>query len=230
MTTRIALVGDRNPEYLTHRELDASIVLMPAGVEAGWVATDGADARSLDGFDALWIVPGTPYRDERPVFAAIEHARTSGMPILGTCGGFQHMVVEFARNVAGMPEAGHAETDPDAGEHVVSALACSLVGERRTVTPVPGTRVAELCGETPFTGFHWCSYGVEPAHLERLVAAGLVVAATAPDAGVEAVELPGHPFYIATLFQPQVGSSANGALHPLVAAFVQHARGGVPAG
>ncbi len=230
MPARIALVGDRDPKYLTHRELDASIALMPAGVEARWVATDGPDAHRLDGFDALWILPGTPYRDERPVFTAIEHARTSGVPILGTCGGFQHMLVEFARNVAGMPDAGHAETDPDAGVHVVSALACGLVGKRRTVTTVPGTLVAELCGEAPFTGFHWCSYGLDPAHLERLVAAGLVVAATAADAGVEAVELPGHPFYVATLFQPQVGSSASGELHPLVAALVQHAQGGVPAG
>ncbi|HEY2789686.1 MAG TPA: gamma-glutamyl-gamma-aminobutyrate hydrolase family protein [Gaiellales bacterium] len=230
MTTRIALLGDRNPEYLTHRELDASIALMPAGVDARWVATDGADARRLDGFDALWIVPGTPYRNERPVFAAIEHARTSGVPILGTCGGFQHMLVEFARNAADMPDAAHAETDPDAGVHVVSALACSLVGEQRTVTTVPGTLVAELCGEVPFTGFHWCSYGLEPAHLERLVAAGLVVSATAADAGVEAAELPGHPFYVATLFQPQVGSSASGVLHPLVAALVRQARGGVTAG
>ena len=229
MSARIALVGDRNPEYLTHRELDASIALMPAGVAARWVATDGADARHLDGFDALWIVPGTPYRDEEPVFAAIAHARTTGVPILGTCGGFQHMLVEFARNVAGMPEAGHAETDPGAGVHVVSALACSLVGERRTVTTVPGTLVAELCGEAPFTGFHWCNYGLEPAHLERLAGAGLVVSATAADAGVEAVELPGHPFYVATLFQPQVGSSASGMLHPLVAALVDQARGGVPA-
>lgn len=223
-------MGDRDPHHLTHRELDASIALMPAGVEAAWVATDGPDARHLGGFDALWIVPGTPYRDEEPVFAAIERARREGVPILGTCGGFQHMLVEFARNVAGMTAAAHAETEPDARVHVVSALACSLVGERRTVTTVPGTLVAELCGEAPFTGFHWCNYGLEPAHLERLVAAGLVVSATAEDAGVEAVELPGHPFYVATLFQPQVGSSASGALHPLVTALVQHARGGVPAG
>ena len=62
-------------------------------------------------FDALWIVPGTPYRDDRPVFAAIERARREGVPILGTCGGFQHMVVEFARNAAGIREAAHAETE-----------------------------------------------------------------------------------------------------------------------
>jgi CTP synthase (UTP-ammonia lyase) len=229
MAVRIALVGDRDPKYLTHRELDACIALMPSGVEARWVATDGPDAADLDGFDALWIVPGTPYRAEEPVLAAIEHARCEGVPILGTCGGFQHMLVEFARNAAGMPAAAHAETDPDAATPVVSALGCSLVGERRTVVPVPGTLVAKLCGDGPFTGFHWCSYGLEPAHLERLVAAGLVVSATAEAAGVEAVELPDHPFYVATLFQPQVGTSQTGALHPLVAALVRHACGGVPA-
>jgi CTP synthase (UTP-ammonia lyase) len=134
------------------------------------------------------------------------------------------MLVEFARNVAGMPGAAHAETDPGAELHVVSALACSLVGAERTVTTVPGTLVAELCGTAPFVGFHYCSYGVAPAHLERLVAAGLVVSATAPDAGVEAVELPAHPFYLATLFQPQVGSSATGVLHPVVAALIDAAK------
>ena len=75
------------------------------------------------------------------------------------------------------------------------------------MTAVAGTRVAELCGTAPFTGFHWCNYGLAPEREAALVDAGLVVSARAPDAGVEAVELPGHPFYLATLFQPQVGSS-----------------------
>ncbi len=221
----IAVVGDRDPGHLTHRELDAALRLMPAGVEGRWVATDGPEAPRLDRFDALWVVPGTPYRDDRPVFAGIERARTRGIPILGTCGGFQHMVVEFARNAAGIPEAAHAETAPGAAVHAVAPLACSLEGEVRRVTAVPGTRVAELCGPGPFAGFHWCNYGVEPALLDRLVAAGLVVSATAPDAGIEAVELPDHPFYVATLFQPQVGSSERGALHPLIGALVEAATG-----
>ena len=82
-----------------------------------------AAAGHLDEFDALWIVPGTPYRDDRPVFAAIERARREGVPILGTCGGFQHMVVEFARNAAGIADAGHAESEPDAGALVIAPLA-----------------------------------------------------------------------------------------------------------
>src|SRR3954451_7143274 len=141
MPATIAVVGDRDPRHLTHRELDATLALMPAGVEARWVATDGPDAARLDRFDALWIVPGTPYRDDRPVFAGIEHARTEGVPILGTCGGFQHMVVEVARNAAGIREAAHAETDPGAVVRAVSPLACSLEGQVRQVTTVPGTRL-----------------------------------------------------------------------------------------
>jgi CTP synthase (UTP-ammonia lyase) len=224
MPVRIALVGDRDPAFLTHRELDATLALMPAGVEAGWLPSAESGPTAAARFDALWIVPGTPYRDDAAVHLAIEAARRDGVPILGTCGGFQYMLVELARNVAGMPDAAHAETEPDAPLHAVVPLACSLVGQERTVTTVPGTRVAELCGTAPFAGFHFCSYGLAPGVIDRLLGAGLVVSATAPDAGVEAVELPSHPFYVATLFQPQVGTSRTGVLHPLVAALVAAAR------
>ena len=223
MAVSIAVLGDRNPEYLTHRELDATLALMPADVDARWLPTpDAAFAADADG---LWVVPGTPYQDDDAVLEAIRTARAEGMPILGTCGGFQYMLVEFARNVAGLDDAAHAETDPDAPEPVVARLSCSLVGEERPVTAIAGTRIAALCGPAPFTGFHWCNYGLVPGREAALVEAGLVVAARAPDAGVEAVELPGHPFYLATLFQPQVGSSASGRLHPVIGALVSAARG-----
>jgi CTP synthase (UTP-ammonia lyase) len=226
MAVSIAVLGDRNTDHLTHREIDATLELMPADVDARWLPS--LEAESAVEADGLWVVPGTPYRDGEAVLAQIRRSRTAGMPILGTCGGFQHMLVEFARNVAGLADAAHAETDPDAADPVVARLSCSLVGEERPVTAVAGTRVAELCGTEPFTGFHWCSYGLVPEREAALVAAGLVVSARAPDAGVEAVELPGHPFYVATLFQPQVGSSASGRLHPLIGALISAARGADP--
>jgi CTP synthase (UTP-ammonia lyase) len=89
---------------------------------------------------------------------------------------------------------------------------------------VPETRLATLCGGEPFTGFHWCNYGLAEGAIERLTAAGLVVDAHADDAGVEGFELPGHPFYVATLFQPQVGSSTSSTLHPLLHALIDAAR------
>jgi CTP synthase (UTP-ammonia lyase) len=130
--------------------------------------------------------------------------------------------VELARALAGL-DAHHAETDPDAGTLVVAPLHCSLVGQQRTVTCAPGTRLAAICGSEPFAGFHWCSYGLAPAFEAALAAAGVVVAARAPDAGVEGIELPDHPFFVATLFQPQVGALAGAALHPLIAAFLEAA-------
>ena len=68
------------------------------------------------------------------------------MPLVGTCGGFQHVVVEFARNVLGVPDADHAETSPDADRLVVTPLACSLVGQRQTVHLGPDSRVAQKYG------------------------------------------------------------------------------------
>jgi CTP synthase (UTP-ammonia lyase) len=220
---RIAVLGDRNLDYVTHRELDAALALFPRWADAAWVATDDDVDAALDAVDGVWVVPGTPYRDDDAVYAAIGRAREEDLPLLGTCGGFQYAVVELARSLAGI-DARHAETDPDADALVVAPLACSLVGEQRTVTCVPGTRLAAICGVEPFVGFHWCSYGLAAAFEQALAAAGVVVCARAPDAGVEGIELASHPFFLATLFQPQVGALAGAPTHPLIGAFLEAAR------
>jgi CTP synthase (UTP-ammonia lyase) len=217
----IVVLGDRNPEYLTHREIDAALALLPPTVHAQWVDTDAKDAsRTLDA-DALWVVPGSPYRNDAAVYAAIKAARTNAQPFLATCGGFQYTAIEFARNAAGIVHAEHEETAPNASELVVTHLSCSLVAQERMVTPIPGTRMFEICGPGPFVGFHWCNYGIAPMYVDRLVKHGLVISATADDAGVEAIELPDHPFFLATSFQPQVGSIAGKPLHPVLRAFVR---------
>jgi CTP synthase (UTP-ammonia lyase) len=221
--TRIVALGDRDPQYLTHREIDAALALFPDDVEAGWVATDSGV--ELDGAAAVWLLPGTPYRDEAAAFAAIEQCLETGTPFLGTCGGFQYACVHLARRFGA--DALHAETDPDADDPAIVPLACSLYGETREVTPVAGTRLAAIVGDEPFEGFHWCGYGLADRTAGLLAANGVVISATAPDAGVEAIELPGHPFFLATAFQPQVGSSDSGRLHPLLVALLAAAR--VPA-
>ena len=221
---RIAVLGDRNLDYLTHREIDAALGLFPDWARGSWVPTDSDVAGALAEADGVWVVSGGPYRDDGAVYAAIGAARERGQPLLGTCSGFQYAVIELARSLAGLDDAHHAETDPDAGTLVAAPLACSLVGEQRMVTCVPGTRLAAICGTEPFVGFHWCNYGLAPAFEDVLADAGVVIAARAPDAGVEAIELPDHPFFVATLFQPQVGSLAGDPLHPLIAAFLDAAR------
>jgi len=213
----LALLGDKDLGYVTHRELDAAVAQLPAGVEARWTPTDAGD--DLEWADGLWVLPGTPYRDTDAVLRAIGRALDDGTPLLGTCGGFQHVVLVLAERLAGVVAPRHAELAPEAADPVVAPLACSLVGEEREVTCVPGTRLAAICGDAPFPGFHYCNYGLAPGYEAALEAGGVVISARAPDAGVEGIELPAHPFFVATLFQPQVGALAGRPLHPLIRAF-----------
>src|SRR5215207_5984212 len=202
----IAVLGDRDLSHRTHRELDAELARMPAGIDAAWLPSErGAEAATADG---LWVAPGTPYRDDDAVLGAIDRAIGDGTPLLGTCGGFQYALLALARR-AGL-RAVHAETDPGDPDPLIAPLVCSLYGEERAVTCVPGTRLAAICGTAPFPGFHFCGFGVAPAR----------VAAHAADAGIEGIELRDHPFFVATLFQPQVGALDGRPRHPLVAAFL----------
>jgi CTP synthase (UTP-ammonia lyase) len=216
---RIAVLGDREPAFVSHRELDAALALLPAGVDAGWLPTPQAHAVAGGAYDGVWVAPGGPFDDDGAVLAAIGHARRSGLPLLGTCSGFQYTAIELAGALAGL-DARHAEAEPGAADPVIAPLACALHGQRRTVTPVAGTRLAALLGDAPFEGMHFCGFGLAPAAARALEAAGVTLAAHAPDAGVEALELPGHPFLMATLFQPQVGALAGAPLSPLIAGFV----------
>ena len=217
---RLVALGDRDPTHLTHREIDATLALLAGEVDCGWVATDSREARDLDAADALWLLPGTPYRDDDAARAAIHHCLETGTPFLGTCGGFQYACVELARVRAGVRDATSSELDPDGDALVVAPLACALYGERRTVTPVAGTRLAGICGAEPFEGHHQCGYGLADAYEPVLAQAGVIISAHAPDAGVEGIELPDHPFFLATAFQPQVGASQTGVVHPLIGALL----------
>lgn len=220
---KIAALGDRDPAHLTHREIDATLALLAGEVDCGWIPTDSAEAQELDSVDGIWLLPGTPYRDDDAARAAIHHCLDTGTPFLGTCGGFQYACVELVRSLAGVSGATSAELDPGGDALVVAPLACTLYGERRTVTPVLGTRLAAICGAEPFEGHHQCGYGLAAAYETVLADAGVVISAHAPDAGVEGIELPDHPFFVATAFQPQVGSSTSGAVHPLIAALLDSA-------
>lgn len=106
---RIGVVGDYRDDRATHRAVAEAIGHAAdergRSVETTWVPTPvvaGAAAPALAGFHGIWIAPGSPYRSMQGALDAIEYARTRDIPLLGTCGGFQHVVIEFARDVAGI--------------------------------------------------------------------------------------------------------------------------------
>jgi CTP synthase (UTP-ammonia lyase) len=116
VTRHIGIVGDFDPALPSHRAIPVAIataaVILNYDVRTTWIATDEVDDR-IRAYDGLWCAPGTPYRSADGVLFALRYARESDVPLLATSGGFQYAVVEYARNVAGLAEADHAEEDDD---------------------------------------------------------------------------------------------------------------------
>ena len=118
----------------------------------------------------------------------------------------------------GYRDADHAETSPDAPRLVITPLLCSLVGQQQPVTVLPGTRAAALYGAGAAIEDYYCNYGVNPDCQAEFEAAGLRVSGVGSMGEVRIVEIPDHPFFLATLFLPQARSTAS-APHPLLAGF-----------
>lgn len=128
-------------------------------------------------------------------------------------------MIEYARNALHWPDAEHAETSPDAYRAVIAPLECPLVEAKGTVKFVVGSRIACAYGTAEAHEGYRCSYGVNPKFQAELVAGPLRASAHDAEGELSAVELDAHPFFIATLFQPE-RAALQGQLPPLVAAFV----------
>ena len=194
-----------------------------AGADVFWVHTStvGDPADTLASYSGIWCVPASPYADENGAFAAIRFAREQRRPFLGTCGGFQHALIEYARNVRGMA-AVHAETNPESAMPLIAPLACSLVEAEQRLWLVQGSRIAAAYGDREIEEGYHCNYGLNPALAAKLWDGELQPVAHDEAGEVRAVELRGHPFLVATLFQPERRALA-GELPPLVRAFVSAA-------
>jgi CTP synthase (UTP-ammonia lyase) len=224
---QIALIGDYNAEVIAHQAIPRALALAQAAlgtpIEFRWLPTEAiASDAVLAPFDAFWCVPASPYRSMDGALRAIRFARQQPRPFLGTCGGFQHAVVEYARNVLGWADAEHAETAPDAARPVIVALACSLVEVSDKVRLRPGSRIAAAYGTAEASEGYHCRYGLNEAFRATLASGALRIAAEDEGGDVRALELEGHPFFVATLFQPERAALA-GRLPPLVAAFARAA-------
>jgi CTP synthase (UTP-ammonia lyase) len=150
---------------------------------------------------------------------AIQFARTSNRPFLGTCGGFQHAVVEYARSVLGWTDADHAESAPGVGRSVIAPLACALKGVSGAVTLAADSKLARAYGRASIIGTYQCSYGLNPTFAAALTQGPLRVAARDERGGIRGIELDGHPFFVATLFQPE-REVLSGEVSPIVRAWV----------
>ncbi len=244
---RIALVGkyvDLPDAYLSVIEaLRAGGFAHRAKVEIYWVPSDTCETpagaqTALHGMDGVLVPGGFGIRGIEGKIGAIHHARTRGIPALGLCLGLQCMVIEAARNLAGLDGAGSTEFDEASPHAVISTMPdqTDVVAGQRDMggtmrlgaypaSLVPETVVATAYGVTEVSERHRHRYEVNNAYRDKLAAAGLVISGTSPDGHlVEFVELPAstHPFFVGTQAHPELISRPTRP-HPLFVAFVQAA-------
>ena len=219
---RVGIIGDRDPSKRTHLATEAALEhaagALGVPVDAWWLPTDRIDehaAETLRGFDSLWCAPGSPYRSLAGALESVRFAREEGVPFIGTCGGFQHVVIEYARNVLGFADAHHAEYDPYASDLFISALSCSPFGQRMQVALKPGSKVYGCYGSTEAEEEYRCDFGLDPDRRRLIEEGGLRVSGVDESGEARILELPDHPFYVATLFVPQISSSQESP-HPLI--------------
>jgi CTP synthase (UTP-ammonia lyase) len=222
---KIGLIGDRNDDVVAHRAIPLALGMAAEAcgveIEPIWVPTDEVGhGAALAEFDGIWCVPASPYRSMEGALTAIQVARERHVPFLGTCGGFQHAVIEYARNVLGWTDAEHAETSPQASRRVIVPLLCSLVEVNDAVNLVEGSRLAQAYGASLIVEGYHCSYGLSSEFREALADGPLRIDAVDDAGDVRGIELDDHPFFVATLFQHERGA-LQGRLPPAVRAFVQ---------
>jgi len=236
----IALVGkyiDLPDAYLSVTEaLRAGGFAHSTKVNIKWVASDDCETpegafEQLQDMHGICVPGGFGVRGIEGKLGALRFARENGIPALGLCLGLQCMVIEYARNVAGLAGASSTEFDPETPVPVIATMqeqvdiidGGDLGGTMRLglyeAKLDEGSLVSRLYGETTVHERHRHRYEVNNRYREQIADAGLVFSGTSPDnALVEFVELPSavHPFYVATQAHPEL-RSRPGKPHPLFA-------------
>jgi CTP synthase (UTP-ammonia lyase) len=226
----IGIIGDFHPEYSLHIDTNTAFSQIAkrlgTKINLEWIPTSSLNdhvQKKLDRFDAFLCAPGSPYKSMVGALNGIKFAREADRPFLGTCGGFQHAVIEYARNVMGVKDADHAEEHPDAPRLFITRLSCSLAGKTQKIHITPGSRAHAVYGALNTEERFFCSFGLNPAIRGEIEDAGLRASGFDDNGEVRIMELPKARFFFATLFVPQACPLENKP-HPLVTALVDAAK------
>lgn len=227
MIKKIAILGDFNPIHSTLHALNDSVRQVKnqlnEEIQFDWIGTDLFDcnvAFKNNLYCGLWVAPGSPYKNMENVLKAIQYTREHNIPTFGNCGGFQHMIIEFAKNVCNIKDADHQETNKD-GEHLlITKLSCSLKGEQEELHILDKQSfLYKTLGKENLLGKYYCSYGINNQYLDVLKSNGLTFTAQAGE-HMRAFEIKSHVFFVGTLFQPALTSTKE-TPNPIILEFVK---------
>jgi CTP synthase (UTP-ammonia lyase) len=239
---RIGILGDFNPDFRSHPATTDSLQhaarKLKIEVVSEWIPTPSLATpegqKRLESCDGLWASPGSPYKSFDGMLKGIEFARRRDWPFLGTCGGFQYTLIEFARNVLHIADADSAENSSGSKNIIIYPVACAVPNRKGAVPKLsgaipeirlrPGSYLQSFYGKDKETATEefFCNFEVNPEYEWTTMEAGFPIVARGSQGEIRAIESPTHRFFLATLFQPQL-SSTEKKPHPVILAFVQAA-------
>ena len=204
---KIGIVGDFNPDFRSHRMTNAALAhsnkFLKCALSYEWILTESIEKNFdsiIQDYTAFWIAPGSPYKSMINALRIIQFARLNNVPTLGTCGGFQHMVIEFARNVLNIKDAAHAEYDPYASKLVVNPLTCTLKCQTLEICiKDQSSKIFRIFGTDKICEKYYCNFGLNPAYQDEIDRQGFKVVGIDSHKEARILELKNHKFFIATL-------------------------------
>lgn len=223
MVLKIGLIGDRNDEVAAHRAIPKALEIngdaLGIKVEANWIGTDKVTPEALQKCDGLWCIPASPYVDMEGALTAIRYARENGVPFFGSCGGYQHMALEFARNVLGYSQADNTEVNPETEMPLISALVCALVETSAPISLQAQSRAGQYYQAAEVIEEYRCSYGVNPKYMSLFAESAMRFVGHDAEGEPRVLEIAEHPFFIGTAFQPERSALKN-KQHALILSFL----------
>jgi CTP synthase (UTP-ammonia lyase) len=232
---RIGVVGDFKPGYRGHAKTEEALghAARALGVklDPAWLSTveieTAVTERALEAYDGFFLTPGTPYQSQAGALRTLRFARERGWPLLATCGGFQHLLLEVAINAAGITDGQHGDYGTTGGTPVIVRVACpvadrapgaaALSGRIRLTLRQP-SQVFQLYGRGEIEEEFACNWELRSDLQPVLEKVGLRMVGFDGAGLVRVAEIADHPFFLGTLFQPQL-SSTEAAPHPVIHAF-----------
>jgi CTP synthase (UTP-ammonia lyase) len=223
---KIGIIGDYDSERISHIATNESLVhcgtALNIHVEIKWISTENLEKdveKQLSEFNGLFCAPGSPYNSLKGALNGIKFARENNYPFIGTCGGFQHAVIEYLVNKLQLTDLRNDEEK----SIFITPLSCSLLGETSKILIDKTSNLYNYYKQEEIEERYNCNFGVNPEYEKLLHKDGFKIVGKDRLGEARILELPNMKFYVATLFQPQLSSSSKNP-HKLIIEYLKAVR------
>ncbi len=223
---KLGIIGDYDgrPSHLaTEEAVKHCASKLDITVKWDWIPTTSFEHGTVDElfrYDGLWCAPGSPYKSMNGAINAIRFAREHNYPFIGTCGGFQHAVIEYGRNVLHLDELQELSFDLYEPNDYITQLSCSLIGQTRHITLDRTSYLYDIYGEDVIVEKYNCNFGLNQKFQTLLNNNGFRVVGIDEDKEARLMVIEANDFFVASLFQPQLSSTYENP-HPLIMDYIK---------